>query len=68
MNEVFQVERNAFLVKDDKHVFVQIFARFGKISGLVWLCHVHAKLVKFLKSSSTKLALIFSESSTSLYD
>ena len=44
MNEVSQVERFLFskipfLVRDDKQVIVQVFARFGKISGLVWSCH-----------------------------
>ena len=44
MNEVSQVERFLFskihfLVRDDKHVIVQVFARFGKISGLVWSRH-----------------------------
>ena len=41
MNEVSQVDRFLFskihfLVRDDKHVIVQVFARFGKMSGLVW--------------------------------
>ena len=39
-NEVSQVERFLFskihfLVRNDKHVIVQVFARFGEISGLV---------------------------------
>ena len=42
MNEVSQVERFLFskihfLVKDDKHVIVQVFARFGEISGLAFV-------------------------------
>ena len=44
INEVSQVERflfskTHFLVRDDKRVIVQVFARFGEISGLVWSCH-----------------------------
>ena len=45
MNEVSQESRNfcfqkiQVLVSDDTHVVVQVFARFGKISGLVWSCH-----------------------------
>ena len=44
MNEVSQVERFLFskihfLVRDDKHVIMQVFARFGEISGLVWSRH-----------------------------
>ena len=46
MNEVSQVERflslkTYFLVRDDKHLIVQVFARFGKISGLVWSRHAY---------------------------
>ena len=42
--KVFQVERILFsklqfLVRDDKHVMVQVFARFGKILGFVWSRH-----------------------------
>ena len=44
MTEVAQVEiilfsKYIFWVRDDKHVIVQDFARFGKISGLVWSRH-----------------------------
>ena len=44
MNEVSQVERFLFskinfLIGDDKHVIVQVFARFGEISGIVWSRH-----------------------------
>ena len=62
MNEVSQVDRFLFskihfLVRDDKHVIVQVFARFGKMSGLVWSRHGYFKNTNH---GSTKLALIFS--------
>ena len=58
MNEVSQVERFLFskihfLVRDDKHVIVQVFVRFGEISGLVWSR-------QNTNHGLTKLALIFS--------
>ena len=40
MNYVFRVERFwVFCYRDDKRVIVQVFARFRKISGLVWSHH-----------------------------
>ena len=60
MNEVSQVERflslkTYFLVRDDKHVIVQVFARFGKYQGLFGLA-----MQINTNHGSTKLALIFS--------
>ena len=40
-----------FLVGDDKHVIRQVFARLGKMSGVVWYYHCYL--------GSTKRALIF---------
>ena len=49
-----------FLVRDDKHVVVQVFARFGKISGLVhWSRRGYLGSTVNTNHGSTKLALVF---------
>ena len=68
-NEVSQVKRFRFSkahfwVRDDKkNVIVQVFARFGEISGLVWSLHGYFGstygLAKIQNHGSSKLALMF---------
>ena len=70
MNEVSQVERYLFskvhfLVRDNKHVVVQVYAQFWKISGLVWSRHGYFQWLDIrsrqnTNHGSTKLALLFS--------
>ena len=64
--EVSKVERylfskKHFLVKDDKHVILQVYARFWKMPGLVWSR-------QNTNHCSTKLALIFSWIEQYLHD
>ena len=55
--EIF-VFNKTVLVRDGKHKIAQVFARFGKISGLVWCRHVWTRLAlifSWIKQNSARL-------------